>query len=114
MSKSGALYQAIEQKIYGSKKAHQTKLATLEIVREFFKNKKYPQEDLQELTSILQDKLDFKKNLHYVFIHPEAKDKEMFFGEHFTLNGQTLQNVVTIGYKRAMAELRRLEFIPLT
>ena len=30
----------------------------------------------------------------------------MFFGEHFTLNPKTLQNVVTVGYRRAMAELR--------
>ncbi len=109
-----ALYQAIEQKVYGAKKSHENKIATLETVQTFFKEKKYPEQDMQELTHRLEERLDFKKKLHYLFIHPESKDREMFFGEHFTLNPSTLQNVVTIGYKRAMAELRRVELIPVT
>lgn len=108
------VYQAIEQKIYGAKKAHQNKKAALSIVKEFFKEKKYPEEDLQELWARLRKGLDFNENLNYIYIHPEAKDREMFFGDHFTLNAETLQNVVTIGYKRAMAELRRYELEPVT
>jgi len=103
------LYQAIEQKIYGAKKVHDQKVATLKIVKEFFESKKYPQDDLQELWRILKDRLDFNENLNYIFIHPEPKDREMFFGDHFTLNAATLQNVVTIGYKRAMSELRKYD-----
>lgn len=109
-----ALYQAIEQKVYGAKKAHENKIITINTVEEFFKEKKYPMEDMAELSLRLQEKLDFKRKLHYIFIHPESKDREMFFGEHFTLNPSTLQNVVTIGYKRAMAELRRVELVPQT
>jgi len=108
-----ALYQAIEQKVYSSKKAHQNKVTVIETVREFFKEKKYPEEDLQELERRLEERIDFKKNLHYIFIHPEPKDREMFFGDHFTLNAQTLQNVVTIGYKRAMTELRKYDLVPV-
>ncbi len=107
-----AIYQAIEQKVYGSKKAHENKLAAISTVREFFRAKKYPEQDLEELSKQLQDRLDFKETLHYVYIHPEPKDREMFFGDHFTLNPEILQNVVTVGYKRAMAELRRYEFVP--
>ena len=36
-----SLYQAIEQKVYGSKKAHQNKIIALRTVREFFEEKKY-------------------------------------------------------------------------
>lgn len=108
------VYQAIEQKIYGAKKAHQNKKAALQIVQEFFKEKKYPDEDLQELWVRLRKGLDFNENLNYIYIHPESKDREMFFGDHFTLNAETLQNVVTIGYKRAMAELRRYDLEPVT
>ena len=109
-----AVYQAIEQKIYGARKAHQHKLGTLETVREFFKQKNYPRADMDELCAALELKLDFTEKLRYIFIHPEAKDREMFFGEHFTLNPNTLQKVVTIGYKRAMAELRKYDFVPNT
>ena len=84
----------------------------LATVREFFRTHKYPEEDLQKLVLILQEKLDFKENLNYIFINPEPKDREMFFGDHFTLNPKILQNVVTIGYKRAMAVLRRYDFSP--
>jgi len=109
-----ALYQAIEQKVYGAKKSHENKIATLQTVEDFFHEKKYPEEDLHLLMRKLEERLDFKRRLNYIFIHPESKDREMFFGEHFTLNAATLQNVVTIGYKRAMAELRRYELIPKT
>lgn len=107
-----SLYQAIEQKIYQAKKSHELKKTIADTVIEFFKSKKYPEEDLNELMAVLLDKLDSRKRLNYIFIHPEPKDREMFFGDHFTLNSQTLQNVVTIGYKRAMAELRKYELVP--
>jgi len=107
-----ALYQAIEQKVYGAKKSHENKIATLKTVEDFFREKKYPEEDLTTLLHKLEERLDFKRRLNYIFIHPESKDREMFFGDHFTLNPSTLQNVVTIGYKRAMAELRRYELVP--
>ncbi len=108
-----ALYQAIEQKVYGAKKAHENKKAALDTVREFFKEKKYPEQDLHELTERLQNRLDFNERLHQLFIHPESKDKEMFFGDHFTLNPRVLQEIVTIGYRRAMSELRKYELVPL-
>ncbi len=107
-----ALYQAIEQKVYGAKKAHQNKMIAMDTVKEFFQKKKYPMEDLQELHKILADKIDFNAKLNYIYIHPEAKDRDMFFGDHFTLNSKVLQNVVTIGYKRAMAELRKYDLAP--
>lgn len=107
-----ALYQAIEQKVYGSRKAHENKIIAVNTVREFFREKRYPEQDLNELTLKLQERLDFKERLNYIFIHPEPKDREMFFGEHFTLNARTLQNVVTIGYKRAMSELRKYDLVP--
>ena len=108
-----ALYQAIEQKVYAAKRAHENKTTVLNTVREFFKTKKYPEEDLAELLKLLTERMDFKERLNYIFIHPEAKDKQMFFGDHFTLNSATLQEVVTIGYKRAMAELRKYDLQPV-
>lgn len=107
-----ALYQAIEQKVYGSKKAHENKVITVDTVRKFFRDKEYPEEHLQELITQLQERLDFKEHVKYIFIHPEPRDKEMFFGDHFTLNPKLLQSVAGIGYRRAMAELRRYEFSP--
>lgn len=108
------IYQSIEQKVHGAKKAHENKLVALRTVREFFERKKYPEEDLQELTKILEERIDFRSNLNYIFINPEPKDHEMFFGDHFTMAPSALQKVVTIGYKRAMAALRRYELVPRT
>jgi predicted acylesterase/phospholipase RssA len=109
-----SLYQAIEQKVYGARKAHENKKAAIDTVREFFKEKKYPEQDLEILVSKLQTRIDFNEKLNYLFIHPESKDREMFFGEHFTLNPEVLQNVVSIGYKRAMAELRKYELVSIS
>ena len=108
-----SIYQAIEQKIYGAKKAHENKIIALNTVRDFFRERKYPEDELDILIRRLEERIDFNSKLNYLFIHPESKDREMFFGEHFTLNTQTLQNVVTIGYRRAMAELRKYELVPI-
>lgn len=107
-----SLYQAIEQKVYGARKAHENKKLVVDTVRKFFKDKRYPAEDIQELVQELQTKLDFNEKLHYVFIHPDSNDTEMFFGDHFTLNPESLRNVANIGYKRAMGELRKYELVP--
>lgn len=107
-----SIYQSIEQKIYGAKKAHQNKIIALQTVREFFERNKYPPDDLTELCRTLQDRLDFNEKLRYIFIHPEPKDHEMFFGDHFTLSSKMLQRVVNLGYKRTMAELRKYELVP--
>lgn len=104
------IYQSIEQKIYNSKKNYEQKKLATRIVNEFFKEKKYPKADLEELMGRLEDHLNFNRNIHFLYIHPEARDQEMFFGDHFTLNPQILQSVVLIGYKRAMATLRRYDF----
>jgi hypothetical protein len=92
---------------------HEFKVIALETVREFLQEKKFPAKELKELEELLQKKLDFKENVHYVFIHPEPQDLQMFFGDHFTLDSKTLQQVAITGYKRAMATLRRYELIPL-
>jgi predicted acylesterase/phospholipase RssA len=106
------LYQAIEQKIYRSRKEHQNKLTALKIIQQYFKEKKFKDSDFQELSLRIQEELNFKAKMNYIYIHPEAKDREMFFGDHFTLNTDILQNVVMIGYKRAMAELRKYDLVP--
>jgi predicted acylesterase/phospholipase RssA len=48
------LYQSIEQKIYGAKKMHEFKVIALETVREFLKEKKFPANELKELTTNLE------------------------------------------------------------
>jgi predicted acylesterase/phospholipase RssA len=107
-----SIYQAIEQKVYGLKKSHENKKVALDVVRKFFQEKSYPESDLNELVARLQEKLDFKENLHYLFIHPEPTDREMFFGEHFTLNATALQDIAAIGYKRAASVLRNYDLVP--
>jgi predicted acylesterase/phospholipase RssA len=107
-----SLYQSIEQKVYSAKRAHQNKKIALNTVREFFKENKYPEEELNVLCKLLGERMDFNESLNYIFIHPESKDREMFFGDHFTLNRDTLQEVVTIGYRRAMSELRKYDLVP--
>lgn len=109
-----SLYQAIEQKIYSARKVHDMKKMVIDTVTDFFKEKKIKDLDLSELVRKLEDRMEYRSGLNYIFIHPEPKDKEMFFGDHFTLKSETLQNVVTIGYKRAMAELRRYDLSPVT
>ena len=51
-----------------------------------------------------------KRELDYIYIHPDTKDHKLFFGDHFSLNNEILEEIVKIGYKRAMNILKNYKF----
>lgn len=104
-----ALYQILEQKIEKHIEHEQQIAAIMSAVDGYFKSNQLSEEHREKLLDILAKRVDYKKNVDYVYIHPSPTDFEMFFVDHFSLNPEILAKIVNIGFKSAIQTLRKLD-----
>ena len=104
-----ALYQVLEQKI-AKHIEHQTHITQImNAVDGYFKQANLPEEHRQKLLDIIAQRVNYKPNVDYLYIHPNPHDYEMFFVDHFSLNPEILARIVSIGFRSALGTLRKLD-----
>ena len=102
-----ALYQVIEQKIQ-KHIAHKGDIrALLSAVDGYFKQSGLPEEHRIRLLSVLTERVGYKPNVDYLYIHPLSQDYEMFFADHFSLTPEILADIARIGFRAALRVLRK-------
>lgn len=102
-----ALYQVVEQKIQRHI-AHKSDIKGLmSAVDGYFKQADLPDEHRERLLGILSERVNYKPNVDYLYIHPLPQDYEMFFADHFSLNPEILAEIARIGFRAALRALRR-------
>lgn len=104
-----AIYLLVERKIQLAMYNRQQKKATLDAVLEYCKDNQFDEKHRKRIGEILEEKLMMRPNVRYINIHPRASDHQMFFGEHFTLNGAAMERIVQIGFRAAINALLRFE-----
>ena len=104
-----AIYQTIEQKIAINRRYHNKKAVVIETVDQFFKEHQLPDAKRKTIVELLEQKLDYRPNLRYLYIHPQPNNYEMFFGDHFNLSPKVMEAQMKIGFKSALQALRRFE-----
>jgi predicted acylesterase/phospholipase RssA len=104
-----ALYQVIEQKILKHIEHQQQISALMSAVDGYFKQAGLPEEHREKLLEIMTKRVNYKKDVDYVYIHPSPQDHEMFFVDHFSLNPEILGRIVHIGFRAALQVLRKLD-----
>jgi predicted acylesterase/phospholipase RssA len=102
-----ALYQVVEQKIEAHIKRRQVIDKIHHAIRGYFKQKQLPEEDMNKLLNIIEERADYKPNVDYLYIHPNPHDYEMFFADHFSLNPKILSKIVQTGFRSAINVLRK-------
>jgi predicted acylesterase/phospholipase RssA len=101
-----ALYQVVQKKIE-THIAHQQDVRSLiNAVQGYLSEQKIAEEHVKRLTEILIDRTNFNPAVDYIYIHPQSKDYEFFFYDHFSLNPKVLGGIVRTGFKAAMNALR--------
>lgn len=105
-----ALYMLVEKKIQSHRNSLSRKFAVLESVSEFCDEKNFDEETKKQLLELLQEKLAVRPEVDVVHIHPSPDDREMFFGNHFSLKPKGNAEIVKTGYKRALEVLDQYEF----
>ena len=102
-----ALYQVVQQKIESHRAAHDAIDKIHHAIRGYFKQKQLPEEDMNKLLKIIEERADYRPDVDYLYIHPNPHDYEMFFADHFSLNPRILSNIVQTGFRAAINQLRK-------
>lgn len=105
-----SVYQAIEQKIQTSRRIYKDKGFVLDTVSQFFKKNHLPEDKRKLLCDQLSQTLDYNENRDYIYIHPEPKDHQLFFGDHFNLSPKIMEQTVKSGFKAAIRVLKDYSF----
>lgn len=103
-----AIYQTIEQKI-ATVKNHYKKISTvIDTINKFFIDNQLPDEKRKTLVAQIEQVLDHKKNIRYIYIHPQPHNYEMFFGDHFNLSPKIMEAQMKIGFRAGLHALTDL------
>jgi len=101
-----ALYQVIQQKIDRHIRQQNDFRAIYNAVEGYFKQHDLPDEHKDKVLKIIKDRVHYKPDVDYIYIHPKAQNHEMFFADHFSLNPAILERIVRTGFKSAISALR--------
>ncbi len=75
----------------------------------YFKQTQLPEEHRERLLAALSERVKFRPNVDYIYIHPSPHDHEMFFADHFSLSPRILEKIVKIGFRSALNILRKFD-----
>lgn len=104
-----ALYQVIEQKIERHISYQRNLKAIYNMIDGYFKQTQLPEEHRERLLAALSERVKFRPNVDYIYIHPSPHDHEMFFADHFSLSPRILEKIVKIGFRSALNILRKFD-----
>lgn len=103
-----ALYQVIQQKIEKHIERQQEIKTIYNAVEGYLKQTNLDIEHRRRILEIIEQKVNFKPNVDYIYIHPKPQNYEMFFVDHFSLNPKIMARIARIGFKSAISTLRNI------
>lgn len=101
-----ALYQVVEQKINSYIKYKRNINDIFMIIEDEMSRLEIGEDEINAVTGKIREHLNIRKDVQYVYIHPEAKNHEFFFADHFSLSPEVLRKILRWGYKSALRQIR--------
>ena len=92
----------IQKKIVTARAQNHTAADVVLTVYEYMKNQKFPEKDIRNIISILETKLDYDKNVHYIDIYPKHENYKLFFRNNFSLDPESTSTIVSAAYNRTI------------
>ncbi len=105
-----ALYQVLQQKIDRHIIHQQDMKAIYSAIDGYFKQNNLPDQHREKVLEIIRQRVNYKPDVDYIYIHPRGQNYEMFFADHFSLNPATLEKILRIGFRSGINVLRRYDF----
>jgi len=105
-----AIHLTIQKKIVESRAKRKTAEDIIETVSDFMKRNKMTDSHRRNILSILERKLNYKKDVHFIDIYPKHENYKVFFKNSFSLDPKTNTEVVSAGYSRTMEIFRNHEW----
>lgn len=104
-----ALYQVLEQKVAQHIHHHNNYKIIFNEVNRILTEEKVSSSIRNKVLDMIIEKTGHKPNTDYIYIHPKPQNHEMFFADHFSLNENVLEQIVSIGFKSALLALSRVK-----
>ena len=101
-----AIHLMIQKKIVSARQRLSTANDIIDTVHSYLSNEKFPKEKIKDVISILENKLDFNKEVKYLDIFPTYENYDLFFASSFSLNPKSLAKILKAGYRRTMEVFR--------
>jgi predicted acylesterase/phospholipase RssA len=105
-----AIHLMIEKKIVVARAKRQTAHDIITTVNDYMRANKFPNVHRKRLASILERKLSYKKNVHFIDIFPKHDNYKIFFQNSFSLNSKKMSKLVAMGHKRTMEVFKHHEW----
>ncbi len=104
------IYLIIERKIQQHRQFIDRSRIAYDAIYEAMKSHGVPDETKKRVLDVFEQKMHYRHNVHYIHIHPQPHDHQMFFGDHFNLNPHVLKEIVRVGFRNAIDVLRKYDF----
>lgn len=104
-----ALYQVIQQKIDRHIGYLNDIRAIYNAIDGYFKQAGLGDDHREKILEIIRNRVQYRPNVDYIYVHPRPQNFEMFFADHFSLNSEVLEKIVKIGFKSAIHALRNYD-----
>ena len=101
-----ALYQAVEQKINAYLRYHSNVELIIKIIQDQLSKDMVADDKIDGLKNEIYKALNHRKDVKYVYIHPDPRNHEFFFADHFSLNPEILKRILRWGYKAALKKIK--------
>lgn len=105
-----AIYQLIESRIQNFRESQKMKQDVLQKAQKFTQKHKLDRAAADELFHLLTDSLQFKPGIDYIYIHPDEREDDLFFADHFNLSPQSMERIAETGFRSAIRSLKDFHF----
>lgn len=102
------LYQSLENQIRKSRSIRKKEKKILNHVHDFFKTHNLDPELRDKLCAEIEDRMAYKSNVDYIYVHPRPSDSEMFYLPHFSLKEKHAERIVRKGFRAGLSAVRGL------
>ncbi len=97
-----AIYLMIQKKIISSRAKQDTAKDILNVVNDYMKHHNFENRHRIKLLAILEKKLNYDPNVHFIDIYPKPNEYNVFFHNSFTLNPQKNLELIRLAYQRTI------------
>ena len=102
-----AIYLMIQKKIVTHRAKWHKSNDIINTLSEYMKKEKFSNQHRLKILNILEEKLNYDSKVTLIDIHPEHKDYHLFFKNSFSLNPETMSEVVDLAYERTKEIFRK-------
>ncbi len=101
-----ALYQVLEQKVARHIQYQNQKKDLYTDLKKICKEEGLSSNLSAKILKSVEENLNLKPNVDYIYISPRPQNYEMFFADHFSLNPKILEKILLVGFKSGLNALK--------